>query len=287
MSDSGSVCSSHSATSVSLSKMTCPYCVKDLQVRQMFAHIRKFHSNEILKNTNRKWLQDAEQGKPLRVWWTTMNDFDEEESTIIYVCLSTNKTFTTEVGCEQHFKKDKKVLKDHNIQLKQLKKDYEAMKKEKAKKAKQTVKPKTAFDLARDQNSPELARAIWKGLLHHKRVCEVAMSICQRRGYTNQTVMYFYDTKTHTSNPVTYDVFNEKYEKLMTTIQSLKEQQCLDVKPLLDVWSDTWNFWSHNFRESLFEFSESMRDVFPSYNQFIGNDDLFGFATDEMEGVDF
>jgi len=286
MSDASSVCSSHSAGSVSLSKMTCPYCIKDLQVRQMFAHIRKFHSDEILKNTNRKWLQEAEQGKPLRVWWTTMNDFDEEESTIIYVCLSTNKTFTTEYGCEQHFKKDKKVLKDHNVQLKQLKKDYEAMKKEKAKKAK-AVKPKSAFELARDQNSPELARAIWKGILHHKRVCEVAMMICQRRGYTNATVMYLYDMKTHVTDTVKYDVFNEEYEKLMTTIQSLREQQCLDVKQLLDVWGRVWNFWSHNFRESLFEFSETMGEVLPSYNQFIGDEASYGYATDEMEGVDF
>jgi hypothetical protein len=159
-------------------------------------------------------------------------------------------------------------------------------KKEKAKKAK-TVKPKTAFELARDQNSPELARAIWKGILHHKRVCEVAMMICQRRGYTNATVMYLYDMKTHVTGTVKYDVFNEEYEKLMTTIQSLREQQCLDVNPLLDVWGRVWNFWSHNFRESLFEFSETMGEVLPSYNQFIGDEASYGYATDEMEGVDF
>ena len=283
MSDSASVCSSASQLSASNVKMECPYCIKSLQTKAIFGHIRKFHNDELVKSTNKRWIDDAENGKPLRVWWSKKNDFDEDEDTIVYVCLSTNKTFVSEQKAVEHFKKDKAALKDHNKQLKQLRKDFTAMKKAKAKE----VKPLTAFQLARDANDPALARAIWKGILHHKRVCEVAMMLCHRRGYSNATLMYMYDERSHRCQEITFPEFNDKYNDLMNKIQHLREQQCLDVKPLLNVWGKAWTMWSNSFRESLFDFSNSLLESFPTYNQFIGDDASYGFATEEMEGVDF
>lgn len=253
----------------------------------MFSHIRKFHADELLKSTNKRWLDEAEHGKPLKVWWTKKNDFDEEEYTILYVCLSTNKTFVSELKANEHFKKDKAALKDHNKQLKQLRKDYTVMCKAKAKAQREAVKYESPYQIALKENNPELARAMWKGILHHKKVCEIAMMLCHRRGYHSDTKMYYHPARNEGVIEMNFLQFTEHYNNLIDKIQSLKEQQCLDAKVLLNVWCDTWRLWTATFRDSLFAFSESMLELHPTYNQFVGNDTSYGFATEEMEGVNF
>ena len=287
MSDISSVFSSHSATSVSLSKMDCPFCAKELQVRGMFSHIRKFHENEFLKNTSRRWITEAEKGQPLRVYWTKKNDFDEDEETILYVCLSTNKTFTTAYGCEQHFKKNKDAVKDHNKQLKQLKKDFEAYKKaeEKKKKAEMKVDP---FILRRNNafstNSPELARAIWKGILNNKRILTLAMYLC--KSYTPDTPMYIFDKRYKIFEEIRFDDFKIHHEKLMTKIETLLEAKCMDVHLLDKVYIESLCFWLQNYNESVMGFHNDMKEMYPIYNC-IGDEKFYNYAIEEMEGVDF
>jgi hypothetical protein len=258
----------------------------------MFAHIRKFHPQELMKNINREWLADADQGKPLRVWWSKKNDFDEDEETVLYVCLSTDKTFTTGFGCEQHFKKDKAALKDHTKQLKQLKKDFEAHKKAtvKAAKMKKVENKKTPYNLrfveARNRNDPDMARAIWRGILNNKKSCECAMVICKRRGYGSNTSMYVFDNKHRLFEEINFSDFIPLHEKLMTKIETLLQVKCMDVKILEQAYREVLYFWLQNYTESIWGFNEDVTAMHPSHR--CPTDELFyNYAAEEMEEVDF
>lgn len=289
MSDTSSVSSSHSTMSVSLSKMECPYCNKDLQVRGMFAHIRKFHNVELLKNTNRRWLDEASAGNPLRVWWTKKNDFDEDEETILYVCLSTNKTFTSAMKAQAHFQKDKDALKDHNKQLKQLRKDFETMKKADNKKKKQEANTDPYIlrrNNAFNNNDPELAHAIWRGILNSKKVCECALVICKRRGYKPDTPMYLWDKYHKMFEEIKFSDFIVHHEKLMTKIETLIQAKCLDVMLLHKIYMEVLCFWLQNYKESIMAFHEDMKELHPIYNC-IAEEKYYNYATEEMEGVVF
>lgn len=291
MSDSASVSSSHSSMSISLSKMECPYCNKDLQVRGMFAHIRKFHTTDFMKNTNGKWIDEAMNGHPLRVWWSKKNDFDEDDETVLYVCLSTNKTFTSPAKAQDHFKKDKAALKDHNKQLKQLRKDFDAMKKADAKKKKQEEKtPVDPYILRRNNafnnNDPELARAIWRGILNSKKVCECSMVICKRRGYKPDTSMYLFDKRHGMFEEVKFSDFTIRHEKLMTKVETLIQAKCMDVMYLHKVYMEVFLFWYQNYTESIMAFHEDMKELHPIYRD-VADEKFYNYATEEMEGVDF
>jgi hypothetical protein len=287
MSDSASVCSSHSATSVSLSKMECPFCVKDLQVRAMFNHIRKSHPDELLKNTTRRWLEDAENGQPLRVYWTLKDDFDEEHVTSLYVCLSTNKTFISLQKATDHFKKDKAALKDHNKQLKQLKKDHSKYRKEKAKASPKT--PETPLSLALRSNDPELARAIWRALLNTVTTLECCRMLCRRSLFTSETKVYLYDAKLGLFEEVGYAALCDIHDALLTKFQVFKAAKCLDVKPLWALFWEMEDFWRRSYRESVDGLSETLRSLHPSFNHGINGDEsvFYGIATEEMKGVPF
>jgi len=255
----------------------------------MFSHIRKFHHDELLKSTSRRWITDAENGKPLRVFWTKKNDFDEEEETVLYVCLSTEKTFVTELRAQQHFAKDKAALKDHNKQLKQLKKDFEAHKKAQAKAAKQkaTTDP---YILRRNNafntNDPELARSIWRGILNSKKVCELAMYICKKSSYNPDTSMYVWDKRQSMFEEVRFDDFTIRHEKLMTKVETLLQAKCMDVMLLHKVYIEVLCFWYQNYTESIMGFHEDMKALRPFYN-WQPDEKFYDYAIDEMEGVDF
>ena len=287
MSDASSVCSSHSATSVSMMKMECPVCAKEIQTRAMFNHIRKLHPEELLKNTNRRWIEEAENGEPLRVYWTRVNDFDEEEITTIYACLSTNKTFTTALGCRQHFAKDKKVLKDHNKQIKELKKQYATYRKQKAKKAK---KPEESpLTLALKANDPALARALWRGIQNTETTLKCCRMIAKRWEFHNDTPVYMYDSKHNMFEEVPYSKLYEAHDALMARIEKHRNEKCLTVKTLWDLFFDLEDCWRRDYRETLFDLSSSLRSIHPTFNHGINGDEnvFYGFATEQMEGVDF
>lgn len=292
MSDSSSVNSSKSSCSISNSKMECPYCNKDLQVRAMFNHIRKLHNNDLLKSTNSKWIDEALSGQPLRVWWSKKNDFDEEEEIVLFVCLSTNKTFTSPSKAQDHFKADKAVLKDHNKQLKQLRKDFETMKKAaaKAKKQKATAAPTDPYILRRNNafntNDPELARSIWRGILNSKKTCECAMAICKRRDYHPDCLMSFWNKQQGQQVEIKFSDFIIRHEKLMTKIETLLTAKCMDVMLLHKVFIEVMMFWKSNYADSIMCFHEDMKQMHPIYN-YLEDQRFYDYATEEMEGVDF
>lgn len=289
MSDSSSICSSHSAGSVSLSKMECPYCTKDIQARGLFSHIRKFHNVDFLKSTNRKWVEDAVKGQPLRMYWERTNDFDEMETTTIYVCLSTHKTFMTPAKCEAHFKKDKVALKDHNKQLTQLKKDMETLRKQEAKLKKQVAKV-DPYILRRDNafknNDPELARAIWRGILNNIKTLQCALAICYRSGYRPDTTMYKFCNDTKLFEQIAFSDFIPYHNDLVARVDRLQEAKCMDVKLLHKIYIQTLLFWKQNYEESIMGFHTDMKQIHPFYN-YVGDEAFYNYATEEMEGVDF
>ena len=82
MSDSQSVASTAS-TSTSLLKRECPVCKNELQTRMLFNHLRKRHPEQFQEMTQKQWLEQAQEGRPLKFFWSQKNDFDEEESVII------------------------------------------------------------------------------------------------------------------------------------------------------------------------------------------------------------
>lgn len=271
--------------------MECPYCAKELQVRGMFSHIRKFHNEELLKNTSQRWIDDAMTGQPLRVWWSMKNDFDEEVETVIYVCLSSNKTFTSQPKAMEHFKKDKAALKEHNKQLKELKKLYTQHRKEETKKKKVTKTkedPSTLrFMTARASNDPELARSIWRGILNNKTTLEICKTICLRRGYEMETSMYFFDKKQKMMEQIPFSQFMIHYNVMIDEVDRNLESQCLNVKVLMDLYFRTLGFWQMNFTESLMNLNEDLRILHPLFNIILGDDKFYGYATEEMKGVDF
>lgn len=288
MSDASSVSSSTSQGSVSKSKMECPYCTSDIQVRSMFSHIRKLHTNDFLKATNRRWIEEATKGTPLRLWWSHKNDFDEDEETILFVCLGTNKTFTTEYGCQQHFKKDKTALKDHNKQITQLKKDFEAMKKQEAKQKKQKAKV-DPFILRRDtafkNNDPELARSIWRGILNHRKICEIAMMLCLRQ-CTPETPMYMFHRPSRQYIEVPFSTLKTYHDGLMAKLDGLLAAKCMDVKVLDAAYIETLTFWLSDYQESIMGLRQELKELHPLGDP-VGIEKYYNYATDEMEGVDF
>ena len=255
----------------------------------MFNHIRKIHPDELLKNTTRKWLDDAESGKPLKVYWTTKDDFDEEHITAIYVCLSTNKTFVSAQKAEDHFKKDKAALKDHNKQIKDLKKQHAKFRKDKAKQdAKTNPRPAQHLRMYRE-NNPVLARMIWRGILHHKAVMDCCKLICMKRNFNEEKPMYLWDDEHMMNEQVTYEDFMIKHEFLVSRFNDCLESQCLNTKTLNALWFELHEMWRRNYRESvpwLFEELKYMKENFDAH--FEGNTDMFyGYATEDMEGVSF
>lgn len=290
MSDSSSVSSSHSAMSVSLMKMECPYCAKEMQTRVMFNHIRKLHYTDFLRRTNRRYIEEAANNKALKLYWTKTNDFDEEEDILLYACLATNKTFTSEVKATAHFAKDKKLLKDHVKQMKEIKKDYNDMKKEDAKKHKPNPTYQKFLE-AKRLNDPFLARTLWKSILHHCRVIDVCQFLCDKWKYTPETSMYVLKPKGVASrhddyHEVSYKVFLEKQTALLARVNAAKQDKCLDVKTLEILNWDCWMWWTSNYRESMSDFHSSLLSAMPDYWPET-TEAYFGIANESMPSVDF
>jgi hypothetical protein len=84
----------------------------------MFNHIYVKHPGYFQEMTTKQWLLEAQSGKPLKVCWNKMNDFDEEETVTIFGCLATKKTFQTEYKAQAHFAKHPDALKEHNKDIK-------------------------------------------------------------------------------------------------------------------------------------------------------------------------
>lgn len=282
-----SVCSSHSATSISLVKTECPYCKKELQTRAMGNHFRKIHEREFILSNKAKWIEEAENGEPLCIMWSYTNDFDEEEFKKIYFDLATNTSFLTLERAKAHFKKDKASLKEHNKQLKQLKKQYTALKKQiktKEKKEKKQDPYLVRFQKAKASNDPELARALWRAINFHKEACEHGFTMCE---FLNYHPNYAFESSVFRNGYmdkelVSYQSLKDKFALLESRYSQLLAQKCLDVSKLQFLWEQLTCFWTI-FQNNMSDGNTIFRKWIDGHSQAT----IFLLAEPDWPGVDF
>jgi hypothetical protein len=164
----------HDGNSVTNSQMECPCCKNLLTVKNIFKHLQVKHHGYFHQQTTKKWLEEAQLGKPLKVFWNKTNDFGEEETIVIFGCISSGKTFTTESRGIIHFKKNPNDLREHNKQIQQLLKTRNAaLEAERLEKEQKAIIPDRADYIAmKKNNDPELCGALRAVVDNHMQVCE-------------------------------------------------------------------------------------------------------------------
>lgn len=257
-------------------------------MRGLFAHIRKFHYEGLLKNTTRRFIEEADTGKALRVYWTKTNDFDEEEETQIFVCLSTNKTFATFEKATLHFNKDKAALKDHNKQLKQLKKDYNDYKKKQTKSKTNQNPTKARWDAAMASNAPQLAMALWRGMQRHKQAVEYGFLKLQedKDFLKQQDVVWPMKGHIRAFERISYNEAIQRIQEYLNLYETYKTQRLMDVKTLYKLYSELWFLWSRVYEENLFGYSETFKMFRDDFNN-TDTEKYYNLASDEMPSFDF
>lgn len=165
MDDHASVASGGSASSTRDRKIECPKCNKELTIKVMFNHIHVKHPGYFQEMTQKQWLLEAQSGRPLKICWNKMNDFDEEETVVLYGCMATKKTFMTEHKALAHFTKCPEAFKDHNKEIKillKIRKDaLKANQKEKKKGAICTDPRWLKYKELREVNDPTIVQQLF------------------------------------------------------------------------------------------------------------------------------
>jgi hypothetical protein len=249
--DAQSISSSHSTSSTAKAKLECHYCNKDFQICGMFKHIRTKHTTEFYDNVRSKWLEEAEKGEPLRVWWETKNDIGEEITREIYVCLATDKSFMTYARARSHFKKSPAALKLHCKQINDLKRD---IKKATEKKLKEKEKDPRLVMMKEAQmnNDPDLARALWSNILFDKKICDYCVGEAKRFRSTLETEEpMIWKRSNRSTYTITFDEWIAKYESAVTIMNALLAEKCLDYGRLSGVYIFFWNFWGVQVPENI------------------------------------
>ena len=170
--DAQSATSDHSAASKPLD---CPCCKKQIASRSMFLHIKSKHSGYFQQQTTKKWLQEAQTGKPLKIFWEIKNDFDEPELIVLFGCLASGKTFNLEHKGITHFKKNPKDLQEHNKQISILiASRIETLESERKEKQKLlcVVPERSEYIQMKKDNDPELCNALMEVIKNHMEQCE-------------------------------------------------------------------------------------------------------------------
>lgn len=170
--DSQSVTSDHSLSSKPLA---CPCCKKEVASRSIFNHLKTKHVGYFQQQTTKLWLQEAQKGKPLKVFWSIKNDFDEEELIVLFGCLASGKTFNLEHKAITHFKKNPKDLQEHNKQIVlMLKSRKEIMDRERKEEEKSNfiIPGREEYKLMKSSSDPELIEAITFVVENHFVVCD-------------------------------------------------------------------------------------------------------------------
>jgi hypothetical protein len=161
--------------SVTNAAIECPVCKNDLTVKHIFNHIKIKHSGYFQQQTTKKWLQESQLGKPLKIFWNKKNDFDEEDTFVVFGCLSSGKTFTTESRGVAHFRKNPNDLKNHNEAVTYLLsvRDDELKKERKIEEQLQNTPPeKSEYQEMKKTNDPELCDALLAVINNHLEVCD-------------------------------------------------------------------------------------------------------------------
>jgi hypothetical protein len=279
----GSVSSELSTKSKSETKQECPYCSEFYQSKSLFHHIRIHHPSQFLENTQKKWIAEAETGRPLKMVWES--NIDEElghsDMTVIYGCLATDKCFTTEERAMRHFKHNPADLKKHNLQLRKLKKEYD-VKKSKEQKAKERNPAVFLLQKALRENDPKLLEGLWRGMNHWKKGCDLAVSLGNYRfelstEFTIKTVSVLWS-----------DMLNT-YEKTCHKATKALKEDCKNSSLLMKLYNDFWIFleqWKDAYRsvtelDPRFDYSSKECIVVKRDEDFM-DEEYFFVATKEM-----
>jgi hypothetical protein len=134
--------SKSNASSVSSARQDdlCPCCGKEMQNRFMFNHLRKFHP-EFVKGMYGVWKDEQmneliAENLPFPIEWVTKDDFDDDNTKTMWGCLGCNNTYTTEYNAKKHC--NGKCKKDHNANLRRIKKEEQQDKEKRDKKMSDT-----------------------------------------------------------------------------------------------------------------------------------------------------
>jgi len=212
--DNRSVVSGGSTISTNQEKTECPYCNKDFQIKSMVNHIHSKHNREFLNGLTKKWLEEAEKNRPLKLYWEKPNDFDEIEVLNLYACMGTFKTFMTEERALLHFKKNPDALKKHNKEITKLKKDYEK-KKEAEKKEKAKNPTLFSFKKLSEQNDPDLVKSLYRNALHLVSVIDPLLEYTKKECHPNHV--------SHVGNQYGQSLASLTLRELTTLYQETKE----------------------------------------------------------------
>lgn len=136
MSDSDDSKSNTSSVSSARETEPCPCCKKEMQNRVLFNHLRKFHP-EYVKGMYGVWKDDQmneliADNLPFPIEWSVKDDFDEDVVKTLWGCLGCNNTYTTENNARKHC--NGKCKKDHNANLRRIKKEEQQDKEKRDKK---------------------------------------------------------------------------------------------------------------------------------------------------------
>ena len=154
--------------------MECPCCNKEVATRSIFLHIKSKHPGYFQQQTTKNWLQEAQLGKPLKVFWNKINDFNEEETFVIFGCLSSGKTFNYEQKAISHFKNNPSDLKEHNRLVSEFlkRRNVQLEEERKQKEEKAFIPERSEYIQMKKNNDPELCSALMDVIHNHMAVCE-------------------------------------------------------------------------------------------------------------------
>lgn len=271
-----------SVVSATNSKIECPHCSQELQARVIFNHIVKKHPKELLDHV----MNVSDGGKALEVRWSKKNDFDEEEDVIIYACLATNKTFTTEIKANAHFKKDKEALKEHTREMKKLLK--------RATDEKNKKKPHPLLLKYREDkmnNSPILARVFWRCIIFHRKGATKIIYEIIRRYSTEKINNYVMDCRLFNQDAKTLREWLDRVQEKLREVDKLYAEKCLDVYSLEHLAEYFERFNRHILPllgGEIFDWFRctSMEEcVLPKIDR--ESDELYSLACADWPGVDF
>jgi hypothetical protein len=126
MTDSDDSKSTSSTVSSERMAESCPCCQKEIQPRFMFNHLRKLHP-EFVKGMYGVWKEEQmdeliKYNAPFPIEWVVKDDFDDDVTKTLWGCLGCNNTYTTEHNAMKHCL-NVKCKKDHNANLRRIKKE--------------------------------------------------------------------------------------------------------------------------------------------------------------------
>lgn len=278
MEDNHSIASGGSTHSATNQKQPCNFCSSDFQIKSLFNHIRTKHPKQFEESLCSSWLKKAEAGKPIAVFYDIEDDRGEQDTLIIYGCLSSNKCFLTESRALAHFKKNPKDLKEHNKLLLQYKKRVKEIEKE------QKADPyRSRFQTLASNNDPELCRNIWSAILHYQEVVKLVMELVQYLSPQDSSITNAYGDKWKT---LTVEESLNFWEKLKADINKEFQAKCLVYIPLINLFQRLQRLLE--FR-TVVEFHHEFYFKTPSNKNgmLLSPTDEFGFYAEGMPRVNF